>query len=214
MAAENRPKRALIAYCALAERLSKHGMGIMQAVIPFLAEACRPFSGQLFDAAKFSNAVAERYGFQIPRLAALGLAEQLAHEGVLTIISTTRDSTVYRFSDEPPIAEDGTSPVTETEIELVLASFVAYCRKDDRLKDKDDRALQEAFLDRLLHADSMHVFSRREASIHTKKTASTISKPEIKETPEERDQIHLDFAVSQFLLELGERNRSCLLARE
>ena len=77
-----KPKRALIAYCVLAERLRTPGVGRMQALTPFLAEACRQFSGELFDASKFSNAVAERYGIRIPRLAALGLAEQLASNGL------------------------------------------------------------------------------------------------------------------------------------
>lgn len=209
MATKVIPKRALIAYCALADRLSKHGMGIMQALSPFLAEACKPFAGQMFDAQLFANALAERYGFQIPRLAALGLAEQLAGDGILTIISTSRDYTVYRYVDAPSLlGETEVSPVTESEIELVLASFVAYCRTDDRLKEKDESLLHEGFFRRLLHVDSMHILSRREASISTKRTAATLTKPDNKENPEERDEIHLDFAVSQFLLNLRGKNQA------
>jgi hypothetical protein len=207
MTSENRHKRALVAYCALAERLSKRGMDIMQAIIPFIAEACSPLAGQLFEAKSFSSAIAGRYGFQVPRLAALGLAELLAHEGVLTEISKTRDSTVYRFSDKLPDV-DGASPVTETEIELVLTTFVTYCRTDERLKEKDDQVLHAALLDRLLNADSMHILSRREATIVTKKTASTISRPEIQGAQEDRDEIHLDFAVSKFLLNLRDSNQA------
>ena len=64
-----KPKRALIAYCALADRLRTPGMGIVQAMTPFLAEACQQFAGELFDASKFSVAVAQRYDIQIPKLA-------------------------------------------------------------------------------------------------------------------------------------------------
>ena len=71
-----KPKRALIAYCVLADRLRTPGMGIVQAMTPFLAEACHQFAGELFDASKFSNAVAQRYGITIPRLAALGLRQR------------------------------------------------------------------------------------------------------------------------------------------
>ena len=203
------PKRALIAYCALAERLSKHGMGIVQALSPFLAEACIPFAGQMFDAQQFANALAENYGFQIPRLAALGLAEQLAVDGILTVISSSRDYTVYRYADVPPLlGETEVSPVTESEIELVLASFVAYCRTDERLNEKNESFFHDGFFRRLLHVDSMHILSRREASITSKRTASTITKSENKENPEERDEIHLDFAVSQFLLGLREKNQA------
>ena len=84
MTANTKPKRALLAYCALAERLNKPGTGVVQALTPFLAEACHAFSGDLFDASKFSAAVAEKFGIRIPRLAALGLAEHLEREGLLT----------------------------------------------------------------------------------------------------------------------------------
>lgn len=36
----DRPKRALIAYCALADRLKTQGVGALQSLIPFFAEAC------------------------------------------------------------------------------------------------------------------------------------------------------------------------------
>ncbi len=209
MASEALPKRALIAYCALAERLSKHGMGIMQALSPFLAEACRPLAGQMFDAQQFADVLAERYGMQIPRLAALGLAEQLAGDGILTVRSSAKDYTVYRYADVPPhIGGTEVSPVTESEIELVLASFVAYCRTDDRLNGRTESQLHDGFFRRLLHVDSMHILSRREASISTKRTTATLTKPENKENPQERDEIHLDFAVSQFLLDLREKNQA------
>ena len=52
-----RPKRAFIAYCVLAEKLNKPGRGVMQALIPFLAEACQHFAGELFNAEKFPHAV-------------------------------------------------------------------------------------------------------------------------------------------------------------
>jgi len=61
-----KPKRTLIAYCVLADRLRTPGVGVMQALTPFLAEACQQFAGELFDASKFSKAVAERYGIRIP----------------------------------------------------------------------------------------------------------------------------------------------------
>ena len=80
----DRPQRTLIAYCALAERLSKPNSNMFQALVPFFAEACKEFSGELFDASKFSGAVRRSYGIEIPKLAALGIAEQLANEGIRT----------------------------------------------------------------------------------------------------------------------------------
>lgn len=205
----SRPTHALIAYCVLADRLGKPGMGIMQALSPFLAEVCRSFAGEMFDAGKFSLAVAERFGFILPRLAALGLAEQLARDGLLTIVSSSKSSTVYRYANASEIPADATSsPVTEAEVEIVMATFVNYCRQDERLASKDDQYLQAAFLQRLLNVDSMRILSRREASITPKKTAATLGKPASTESQSERDELHLDFLVSQFLLDLREKNAS------
>jgi hypothetical protein len=201
-----KPKRALIAYCVLADRL-RTGMGIVQAVTPFLAEACHPFSGELFDAAKFTTAVFQRYGIKIPRLAALGLTEQLATEGVLIAISGQAASTVYRYApasailDAPPA-----SPVTEAEVESVLQSFTSYCRTDARLADMSDAALQSAFLDRLLHVDSMRLLTRREASIAAKKTPQTMVLNKPADVEGEPGDFRLDFLVSQFLLDLRDNN--------
>lgn len=204
-----KPKRALIAYCALADRLRTPGMGIVQAMTPFLAEACQQFAGELFDASKFSVAVAQRYDIQIPKLAALGLTEQLAAEGILVPLPGHSKSVVYRYAPAPVINEATlTSPVTEAEVDTVLQSFVAYCRTDTKLDDRDASALQSDFLDRLLHVDSMRLLSRREASNAVKKTADTIllKRPVAASEQPVAAELHLDFLVSQFLLDLRDAN--------
>ena len=101
-----------------------------------------------------------------------------------------------------------TSPVTEAEIDTVLQSFVAYCRTDTKLDDRDDSALQSDFLDRLLHVDSMRLLSRREASNAVKKTADTIllKRPVAGGEQPIPAELHLDFLVSQFLLDLRDTN--------
>lgn len=53
------------------------------ALAPFFAPVCREFAGQMFDAAAFSDAVAKLYGLRIPRLAVLGMTEQLEGQGLL-----------------------------------------------------------------------------------------------------------------------------------
>lgn len=208
MSSSAKPKRALIAYCVLADRLKTPGLGLVQAMTPFLAEACQQFAGELFDATKFSASVAQRYGIHIPRLAALGLTEQLAAEGVLSPVSGHAISTVYRYTQAPAVLEEATSPLTESEVEAVLRSFVDFCRTDDRLQTVDDGALESAFLDRLLHVDSMRLLTRREVSIAAKKTPDTLvlkKKAEPSEQPD-RAELHLDFMVSQFLLDLRDDN--------
>jgi len=183
----------------------------MQALTPFLAEACRQFSGDLFDASKFSDAVAERYGIRIPRLAALGLTDQLARNGLLEPVSNYSSVTVYRYTKQSETVDASSeNPVTEGEIEAVLQSFVTHCRTDNRLQSKSDAALQAAFLDRLLNVDSMRLLVRREASIAAKKTAKTlvITTPANPNEQHDRDELHIDFLVSQFLLELRDNNHA------
>ena len=204
-----KPKRALIAYCVLADRLRTPGMGIVQAMTPFLAEACQQFAGELFDASKFSVAMAQRYGIQVPRLAALGLTEQLAVEGILVPVPGHSNAVVYRYAPAPVIDEATLiSPVTEAEVETVLQSFVSYCRTDTKLDDRDDSMLQSDFLDRLLHVDSMRLLSRREASNAVKKTADTLllKRPVAGGEQPVPAELHLDFLVSQFLLDLRDTN--------
>jgi hypothetical protein len=209
MILSTKPKSTLIAYCVLADRLRTPGVGVMQALTPFLAEACKQFSGDLFDAEKFSKAVAERYGIPIPRLAVLGLAEQLASEGLLKPMPGHARSTVYQYTKTSPLVDAASSsPVTEAEVETVLASFVACCRMDTRLSAKDDESLHAAFLNRLLNADSMRILGRREVSISTKKTADTLilKKPSDLDELPDHGELHLDFLVSQFLIDLRDNN--------
>lgn len=196
-----KPKRTLLAYCALASRLSTTGVGPMEALVPFFAEACEQFCRSPFDADQFSAVVKERYGIVIPRLAVLGLAEELHHAGILTVLSSTPRSVVYRYADQMP-GSNTENALTEREIELVLSSFVATCRKDERLLDWSDDELHQALLDRLLNVDSMRILVRRESSITPKATASTLQLRQIANSPREAAELHLDFLVSQFLMDL------------
>lgn len=205
MNTRQRPKRALVAYCALAERLSVAGTGAISSLTPFFAEVCEQFSGQMFDAAKFSAAMHEWYGIRIPRLAALGLAEQLADEGLLKLVSGYAHGAVYQFVDGIRAnSAEGISPLTEVEIERILGEFVGYCEADGTLGIESSEALHEEFLERLLHVESMRILSRREASIGAKKTAETLvlTKPAEPSNNVDKRTLHLDFLTSQFLLDL------------
>lgn len=85
---------------------------------------------------------------------------------------------------------------------------MTYCRTDNRLDTRDDASLQAAFLDRLLNVDSMRLLVRREASIAAKKTANTlvIKAPLSSSEQPDREELHIDFLVSQFLLDLRNNN--------
>jgi hypothetical protein len=209
MTANTKPKRTLLAYCALAERLNKPGAGVIQALTPFLAEACHAFSGELFDASKFSAVVAERFGIRIPRLAALGLAEHLEGEGLLAAVSGHALSTVYRYTEVAVAAADlSASAVTEAEIEGVLRSFVEHCKSDSRLSSIEEAQLHASFLDRLLNTDSMRLLSRKEGSIAARKGPATLvlNRPAAVADQRELEELHLDFVVSQYLLDLRDRS--------
>lgn len=200
----NKPKSALIAYCVLADRLKTPGMGIVQAMTPFLAEACSQLAGELFDASKFSAAVSERFGIRIPRLAALGLTDQLAREGILTVRHGTGASTVYQYAPASIIQSVAAPPpVTEAEVEAVLQRFINSCQLDTRTQRWEVTKLQSSFFERLLNLDSMRLLSRREVSIAAKRTPETLLKKTVSSVSAlDADELHLDFLVSQFLLDL------------
>ena len=123
----SKPQRTLIAYCALAERLNRPQANMFQALVPFFAEACQDFAGEMFDANKFSDAVRKNYGIEIPKLAALGIAEQLAAEGILEVVSGYTNSTTYRYCDMVRTIGKDTSPVTENDVKKILELFTKYC---------------------------------------------------------------------------------------
>jgi hypothetical protein len=202
MSTVNKPKRALLAYCALADRLQQSNANLMQALTPFFAPVCSALAGQMFDAAKFCDEVAARYGLRIPRLAALGLSEQLEREGLLESVSGKASKTVYQYVASAPALPDEAVPVTEAEIDKVLAEFVQVCRQDDLLSGEQDQVLHEAFLERLLNTDSMRLLSRREASAATKRGAGTLTLKAAATQPEDQRELRLDFHVSQFLVDL------------
>lgn len=156
----------------------------------------------MFDAAQFSDEVAHRYGLRIPRLAVLGLTEQLEREGLLECISGHATKAVYKYPPAQKIPEEDVPAVTELEIDNVLTDFVAICRTDEILENMDDEALHKGFLDRLLHTESMQLLSRREAKPTTKRTSETLIREARVLHSDERRELRLDFHVAQFLLDL------------
>lgn len=198
-----RPKRALLAYCALADRLHESRATLVQTLTPFFSPVCREFAGKLFDAAQFSDAVAERYDLRIPRLAVLGLAEQLESEGLLISLSGKSSKPVYQYAaTTQAFGPEDVHPVTEAEIDQVLTEFAVRCHQDPFLADEPFPALHEAFLERLLHTDSMRLLSRREGSATTKTAARTLTRNAPLVTPSEQRQLRLDFHVAQYLIDL------------
>lgn len=204
----DRPQRTLIAYCALAERLSKPGANMLQALVPFFAEACREYAGQPFDASKFSTAVKKHYGIEIPRLAALGIAEQLKNEGVLEVISGYAQNTTYKYSESIKNTVQEVTAITENDVENILQLFKTYCISNCELTSNQIDSLNDEFLERLLNIDSMRLLSRREASITTKRTSDTLQLSKELNTidPLVKHSLHLDFLVSSFLINLRDSN--------
>lgn len=203
MTAIQKPKRALLAYCALAHRLQKkRNAGLMEALMPFFAPVCRDLAGRMFDAAHFSNEVEQRYGLRIPRLAILGLAEQLERDGLLESVLGSAQRSVYKYAAAQRFEDEDVPSVTEDEIDWVLNDFVRTCREDEIFAGLDDLALQEGFLDRLLHTDSMRLLSRKESGTTTKRTNSTLTLKAARPDSAEHRELRLDFHVAQFLLDL------------
>lgn len=208
MTNNGRPKRALLAYCALAQRLNTPGVGITQALIPFFTEANHDLVGQLFDAEKFSSAVSQRFGFSIPKLAALGLTEQLESAGLLEVVSRDGSRTVYRHASVIPENESA-NPVTEAQVERVLNHFFEFCSDDEKIKHMERSVLDAAFIHRLLNVDSMRILGRKELSISAKRSAGTLTLSRNSQGDDQAnlDELHLDYKTSQFLLDIQTNDR-------
>jgi hypothetical protein len=215
MIQNSKPKRALIAYCVLAEQINLNkgsAPNLASTLTPFFAEACKHLSGRMFDADEFSKVVEAHYGLKIPRLAALGLTDQLTKAGLLvaqTVGNARAQMSVFKYAPSDYIGGViAGSPLTEAEIEAVLNSFVTACRTDDKLTHLEDAILHSAFFDRLLNLDSMRILSRRENTIAAKRTSSTLQvKSGLKPLSEEDAiEMRLDFMVAQFLLDLSEND--------
>lgn len=202
MTAIQKPKRAFLAYCALADRLQKPKAGLMEALIPFFAPVCRDLAGKMFDASAFASEVESRYGLQIPRLAVLGLAEQLNREGLLKNVSSSGITPIYQYAAVEQASFEDVPGVTEDEIDRVLADFVAICRTDERLAGLSDDKLHENFLERLLHVDSMRILSRKDVAVGTKRNNTTITRKPTELDSTNHQALRLDFHVAQFLLDL------------
>ncbi|MBD9499161.1 hypothetical protein IB256_00100 [Pseudomonas sp. PDM17] len=203
-----RPKRALIAYCTMAERLRSAGTNMPNALVPFFAEAVRPYAGQLFDAGKISASLKEIYDLDVPRLAVLGLSEHLEQAGVLIVVNRY-PKVVYKCVDLASESEDQTSSVTEEQIQSVLDSFVKFCRVTGDILEPSDADLHEAFRKRLLNVSSMRIIGRKEGSVSEKKTSKTlVLKKEVDGlSKEEHLEYDLDYLVAQYIVDLRDTDQ-------
>jgi hypothetical protein len=202
MTSIQKPKRALLAYCALADRLQRPNAGLMEALMPFFGPVCRDLAGKMFDAAQFSEEIHNRYGLRIPRLAVLGLAEQLGRDGLLESVLGYATKEVYRYPRVQTVPTEDVPSVTEEEIDRVLAEFVTTCRSDELLISLDVEALHAGFLDRLLNTESMRLLSRKESNSGTKRTDAKLTRKAVVPNSAEHRELRLDFHVAQFLLDL------------
>lgn len=206
---QNRPQRALIAYCALADRLNKPGANMLQALVPFFEEACRDFAGEVFDANKFSQTIKMCYGIEIPRLAVLGIAEQLSKEGVLEVLTDYSKNISYKYSTSIGTKNREANAISENDINQILNLFTEYCTLKVELNDEEKISLNNDFLERLLNIDSMRLLSRREESIATKKTNTTLQlNSSSSDLDNHQHARRLDFLVSNFLIHLRETNQN------
>jgi hypothetical protein len=195
------PSKALIAYCVLADRL-RQGGSLFSAIVPFLAPVCAKFSGELFDAQKFAEGMSVLYGIKMPRLAALGLTEQLEKEGFL--VRLERTALVYRYTNKATeIVSTPSNQLTENQINVTVEKFVEFVRSDSVVGSLDRAVLENALYLRLLNVDSMRILSRADVRTTLKRTANTLQRPEqIAQSEDVRRELHLDFLVSEYLVQL------------
>lgn len=206
----NKPSRALIAYAVLADKIIK-GNDLVQSLMPFFRPIAAAFAGQYFDAEKFCNEISNKYGLDVPKLAALGWCDRLRKEGLLEEHAKTPQGAVYRYpqgltANPSEIADT----LTESQVLNILEGFRTYARSTlpSEFGSVLDNDLDEAFYSRLLNIDSMRILTRKESKADINSSANTLSLKQQATLPHEKLELHLDFLVAEYLIDTKSKNES------
>lgn len=190
-----KPKSAILAYLALAEKLNSENLNPIDSLVPFLGKVCLEFEhGKVFKPDEFIQKIEENYGLSIPQVAVKGLQPHLEKHGFLKEFS--KNPSLYKY-DNSKINESLENPtISQEKIEVFFSEFISICKKDDILNKLSDSELESEFVNRLLNIDSLKIIRRKEITNHN---TLTISK---NETPNK--DYRLDFIASEYLIKASE----------
>lgn len=205
----NEPSRALIAYAALADRLTKGG-DVVQALMSFFRPIANEFSGELFDVDKFCGRVLHLYGLSVPKLAALGWCERLSQENLLEVHTRNGSTVLYRWKGISSMEGDENLETFQLKVENLLEQFRNKCAVDmpsELISIVKDR-LETEFFDRLLRLDSMRLLLRKEGAFGVKSSSKTLGLKPTVSPIDERVSLQLDFVVADFILTLRDNSEA------
>lgn len=202
------PSRALIAYAALAHRLTAGG-DVVQALMSFFHPIADEFSGEFFDADKFCSRVLKLYGLNVPKLAALGWCERLVQERLLEVHSRT-GPIVYRWKGHPGGSADENVDGFQAKVDLLLKQFRDKCKEQLSIESYGivQGKLETEFFDRLLKLDSMRLLLRKDNASVAKSSNKTLSLKPVTPSLDDRVAVQLDYLVAEFILNLRDSSQA------
>lgn len=209
------PSRALIAYALISKHL-QHGNGapdIEQAVMEFFRAMAVGMAHKPFDVDEFCSEARKFFGMNIPTPIARSWAPRLEKAGILKAVRVTRVGK-QEYKEYVYCEVAGAKDDAEAEVQGVLSTFRDYFRAEFATQDGGcgDEQIDEAFLLRLLHLESLRVLAKRHralpsSTIGVKRTPKTLAlglnkapKAPVGEQGENRLATIFDVAVADFLL--------------
>jgi len=180
---------------------------LYEGLFGFIRPIADSLAGQRYIPSALADAVRARYGLNIPVLVVESLTSRFVSAGLLTVVTQTKDSSVYQFVG----SEAGSANfVTERSIALMLERFRAFIRESAaEFAEHSTAKLDDAFFERLMHIDSLALLSRRDSPEALMRTRSTLSLAKPPEDPESRAEPtrqaeHLDYLFARFLLQMSD----------
>lgn len=203
------PSRALIAYAALAHRLTMGG-DVVQALMSFFRPIADEFSGEFFEAEKFCLRVLNHYGLLVPKLAAMGWCDRLVQEQLLEVVSRTGPTPVYRWKGKPISDVEAEVDAFQSKVDSLLVKFREKCEatlSPDFFTIATGN-LESEFFERLLRLDSMRLLLKKDLPQSSVSSGKTLTIKPVVPTLEDRLAIQLDYIVADFILNLRDSSQT------
>lgn len=197
-------ERALIAYAVLKNQLES--ADLYEGLMIFFRPITSSLADKNFIPGEFASHLADRYGLSVPVLVIESLAERMTKAGLLFKQAESNSAASYKYLASDLI----TTNVSLPKITDLLTKFKHFAKGQSKEIDSlENDAIENALFDRLLNIETLEILARRDGQLTVKKTANTLTKHKPIESVGERQslQIHLDYLVSRYILDLQENDK-------
>lgn len=199
-----RVERALIAYAVLKNQLES--ADLYEGLMIFFRPITSSLANETFIPSEFAEHLANRYGLNVPVLVIETLAEKMTKAGLLFKQAESNGAATYKYLP----SDLTTTNVSLPKITDLLSKFKSFAKGQSKeFNSLEDDAIENALFDRLLNIETLEILSRRDGQLTVKKTANTLTKQKPIDSIGDRQtlQIHLDYVVSRYILDLLENDK-------